>query len=212
MNVLFGVIFLITTGALLFINPDAFLQTMLDGASKSATTCFALIATYAVWLGLMRVWEDSGVARGVSRLVKPVARRLLKTEDKNALDAVCMNLSVNLLGISGAATPYGIQAANLLDKTPNAEYSSAMLFVLNATSLQIFPSSMIAVRVAMHSSAPNDIIIPTLITTVFSTLVGVLLTMLLIKPDHVTTKKNIPWSHLKNLFIQKNIKTRGAGI
>ena len=207
MNILFALIFLITTGILLVINPEAFLQTLLDGASKSAATCLALIATYSVWLGLMRVWEDSGVARGVSRLVKPVARRLLKTDDEKALNAVCMNLSVNLLGISGAATPYGIQAANLLDKTENAEYSSAMLFVLNATSLQIFPASMIAVRVSMHSASPNDIILPTLFATVFSTLLGVLLTRLFIKPKtaEVSAKKSIP-------FYAKFIKTRGAGM
>ena len=167
MNILFTLVFLLSTGALLWFDPDAFLKTMLDGAGKSASTCFALISTYAVWLGLMRVWEDSGVARGVSKLVKPLAKRLLKTESESALNVACMNFSVNLLGISGAATPYGIRAAQLLDKTSNAEYSSAMLFVLNATSLQIFPSSMIAVRVAMNSAAPNDILLPTLFTTIF---------------------------------------------
>ncbi len=187
--------------------PDAFLQTMLDGASKSAATCFALIATYSVWLGLMRVWEDSGVARGVSRLVKPVARRLLKTDDDKALNVVCMNLSVNLLGISGAATPYGIQAAQLLDKTENAEYSSAMLFVLNATSLQIFPASMIAVRVSMHSATPNDIILPTMLVTAFSTLLGIALTRLLIKP-----KNQEPLIEKRSLSYSKLSKMKGAGM
>ncbi|MBQ8343268.1 MAG: hypothetical protein IJY21_04090 [Clostridia bacterium] len=151
---------------------------MLDGAGRAATLCVSLIATYAVWMGLMRLWEDSGVARGVSRLIKPVAKRLLKTDDEEALSTVSMNVSVNLLGISGAATPYGIKAAQLLDKTDNAEYSSAMFFVLNATSLQILPSSLVAVRVAMQSANPTDIILPTLIATVFSTVLGVALTML----------------------------------
>jgi spore maturation protein A len=215
MNILFTIVFLLSTATLLFLDPDSFLETMLDGASKSASTCFALIATYAVWLGLMRVWEDSGVARGVSRFVKPLARRLLKTDNEKALDVACMNFSVNLLGISGAATPYGIQAANLLDKTPNAEYSSAMLFVLNATSLQLFPSSMIAVRVAMHSAAPNDILLPSLLTTVFSTALGVILTRLLIKP-HTMSALNVKKSQIPHKNVTKSIgkiiKTRGAGI
>ena len=207
MNILFALIFLIATGALLILAPDVFLQTLLDGASKSAATCFALIATYAVWLGLMRVWEDSGVARGVSRLVKPIARRLLKTDDEKALDVIGMNLSVNLLGISGAATPYGIQAAKLLDKTEDAEYSSAMLFVLNATSLQIFPASMIAVRVSMHSATPNDIILPTILVTAFSTLLGVVLTRLLIKP-----KKQKAFTKKQAVFQGKLLKMKGAGM
>ena len=208
MNILFGVIFLISTGALLFLNPDSFLQTMLDGASKSATTCVALLSSYAVWLGLMRVWEDSGVANGISKFLKPITRKLLKTEDEGALNAACMNMSVNLLGISGAATPYGIQTAQLLDKTPNAEYSSAMFFVLNATSLQIFPSSMIAVRVALHSANPNDIILPTLLATAFSTILGVLLTKIAFNPYMVAfnKKKSVVLKPKKRLNVFKTSK------
>ncbi len=187
------------------LSPQVFLETMLDGASKSATTCIALLSSYAVWLGLMRVWEDSGLARGISRFLRPTAKRLFKTDNSAALDAVCMNLSVNLLGISGAATPYGIQAANLLDKTKNAEYSSAMLFVLNATSLQIFPASMIAVRVSLHSAAPNAILIPTLLTTIFSTALGVVLVKLLIHP------KNQGFAEKKRTHFFRNIiKMKGA--
>ncbi len=173
---------MLSTLILLFLSPETFLAALVDGAGRSGTICLSLLATYSVWLGLMKVWEDSGVSRGVSKLLKPLARRLFRTDEEQTLNALSMSLSVNLLGISGAATPYGIQAANLLDKTPDAEYSSAMLFVLNATSIQLIPTSIIGVRVAMQSAAPMDIVIPTLLTTAFSTLLGVLLTRLLIPP------------------------------
>ena len=75
----------------------------------------------------MNVWEQSGVSRKISRFLRPIARKLFKTEDEKTLDCLCMNMSVNLLGISGAATPYGISAAQRLDKADNAEYSSAVL-------------------------------------------------------------------------------------
>lgn len=182
MNILFTCIFLLSTLILLFISPENFLSALLDGASKSGSICLSLLATYSVWLGLMKVWEDSGVSKGVSKLLKPLAKKLFKTEDAQTLDAISMNLSVNLLGISGAATPYGMKAAQLLDKSPHAEYSSSMLFVLNATSIQLIPTSIIGVRVAMHSVAPTDIVIPTLITTLFSTLLAVLLTRVCIPP------------------------------
>ena len=182
MNILFGLIFLIATGILLFLNPNAFLQTMLDGAEKSATTCFALLASYAVWLGLIRVWEECGVTKKVARLIRPITKKILKTDDEEVLTAAAMNFSVNLLGISGAATSYGIQTANLLDKTENAEYASAMFFVLNATSLQILPTSMIAVRTSLQSANPADIVLPTLLTTLFSTLLGVALTRIFLYP------------------------------
>ena len=148
----------------------------------------ALIANYTVWLGLMRVWEDSGVTKGVSKLLRPLVKRLFLAEDEEALRALSMNLSVNLLVISGAATPYGIRCAKLLDKTPHAEYASAMLFVLNATSLQLIPTSIVSVRVGMQSANPYDIILPTLFATLLSTLFGVLLTWVFLRPKTKATQ------------------------
>ena len=182
MNTLFTLVFLACAFLLLCTSPDTFLAALLEGAGKGATVCLSLVAPYSVWLGLMRVWEDSGLARGISKLLKPLSKRLFKTEDEEALQAISMNLSVNLLGISGAATPYGIQAANLLDKTENAEYSSAMLFVLNATSIQLIPTAIIGVRVALHSANPTDVIVPTFLATLLSTVLGVCLTKAFIKP------------------------------
>lgn len=205
MNTLFAVIFLVCTFLILCTSPENFLIAMLDGAGRAATVCVSLIATYAVWMGLMKIWEDSGVARGVSKLLKPMARRILKTKDEEALLAVSMNMSVNMLGISGAATPYGIKAANLLDKAENAEYSSAMLFVLNATSLQLFPTSIIAVRVAMNSANPTDIVFPTLLTSIFSTVLGVVLTMAFLRPKRVKAEEK------PNFIPRYKAKTRGAG-
>ena len=180
-NILFAFVFLVCTFLLLCTSPDTFLSSMLDGASRAAALSVSLIATYCVWMGLMRVWEDSGVSRAVSKLLKPIVKRILKTDDEDVLAAACMNLSVNVLGISGAATPYGVRTAQLLDKTENAEFSSAMFFVLNATSLQLLPTSIVAMRASMQSAAPADIILPTFLTTLVSTLVGVLLTKLFIK-------------------------------
>ena len=178
MNALFGIIFFFSALILLFLSPDAFLTTLLEGAGKSATLCISLLSTYAVWLGLMNVWEQSGVSRKFSRLLRPIARKLFGTKDEKTLDCLCMNMSVNLLGISGAATPYGISAAQLLDKADNAEYASAVLLVLNATSLQLIPTSIIGIRTALGSAAPADIVLPTLFSTVFSTALGLALVWL----------------------------------
>ena len=182
MNILFTSVFILANFLLLVLNPDGFLPALLDGASKSATLCLSLIATYSVWLGLMEVWKQSGITKAVSRLLKPLTKKLFKTSDEETIDALCMNLSVNLLGISGAGTPYGIRSAQLLDKSENAEYASAMLFVVNATSIQLIPTSIIGIRVALGSLSPADIVIPTLVTTAFSTIIGIILTRLLIPP------------------------------
>lgn len=188
MNAVFAVIFILSAAVLLVLAPAEFLPALLDGAGKSATLCLALLASYAAWLGLMQLWEESGVTRGISRLLTPLCRKLFRTEDKEALSAIGMNLSANLLGIGGAATPYGIKAANLLEKGKNAHYSSSMLFVVNATSLQIIPTSVVAMRVAAGSSSAADIILPTVLATAFSTLLGIALTMLFIRPRKTAVK------------------------
>ncbi len=205
MNIIFTCIFLFCTFLLLCTSPENFLVAMLEGASKSATLCISLLATYAVWMGLMKVWEDSGVARGISRLLRPVTRKLLKTEDEKAIESACMSFSVNMLGVSGAATPYGVKTAQLLDKTDNAEYSSAMFFVLNATSLQILPSSLVAVRVSLGSANPADIIIPTLLVSIFSTILAALLVRVFIPHNGVKSAQSGGYKS------NKKVKTAGAG-
>ena len=182
MNVLFTLVFFTCTTLLLCTNPQGFLPALIDASTKSATLCISLLSTYAIWLGLVKVWERSGVSHAFSKRLHPIAKRLFKTDDTETLDALCMNASVNMLGISGAATPYGIRAAKLLDKAPHAEYSSAMLFAINATSIQILPTSIIAVRYAMHSASPMDILLPTLITSLFSTVLALLLVRIFIPP------------------------------
>ena len=203
MNILFSVLFILSNLLLLCLSPKDFLPALLDGTSKSATLCISLIATYSVWLGLMEVWKKSGVTRKVSRLVKPLSKRLFKTDNDEILDAVCMNLSVNMLGVSGAGTPYGITACKLLDKTENAEYSSALFFVLNATSLQIIPTSVVGIRTALGSVSPADIILPTFLSSVLSTLLGFLLVKAFISQKNKRQIRD---------FTLKKAKTKGAGI
>jgi spore maturation protein A len=206
MNVIFCLLFIACAVILAITQPTSFLPALLDGASKSGATCVGLIATYSVWLGLMKVWEDSGVTRAISKLLKPLAKKLFLVQDDETLTAVSMNLSANCLGLAGVATPYGIKAAKLLDKQPNAEYASAMLFVLAATSIQIFPTSMVAMRTALKSGAPADIVLPTLLTTTLSTLLGVALTYLFLRPKR--EKEAVKTGQWK----AKKVKKAGAGI
>ncbi len=178
MNAIFAYLFILSCLSLLLTAPELFLSTALGGASKAASLCIALLSSYALWLGLIAVWEKCGINEKIAKISKPIAKRLFKTDDDKALTAIAMNLSVNLLGVGGAATPYGIQAAKLLDKTDNVEYSSALLFVVNATSVQLIPSAIVGVRAALGSLAPSDIILPSLLSTVFSTMLGIFLTKL----------------------------------
>lgn len=205
MNVAFTVIFLSSATVLLFLAPENFLSSLLSGASGAASLCVALLASYSVWLGLMRLWEESGVTKSISKLLKPAVKKVFALEKDDAAEAVCMNLSANLLGIGSAATPYGIEASKKIDGEKNANYAASMLFAVNASSLQLIPTTIVAMRVSAGSANPADVILPALIATVCSTLLSVLLVAVFVKKS--------PKERVFRFSTPTNVeRTTGAGV
>ncbi len=174
MNVIFTVIFFLSLTVIAFTAPDKLLSSLLGGAENAAKMALTLFCIYAVWLGLSRLAEKSGLSQAAAKGLRPLSRKLFKTENPKALENIAMNLSCNLLGIGGAATPYAVKAVKELDKDGN-EYAQKLLFVINATSIQIIPTTVIALRASAGSAAAFDIFLPSLICTVISTSVAVLL-------------------------------------
>ncbi len=177
MNVIFAVIFLAAAIVFLVHDPEGFLPAMLAGGQKAATVCFALLASYCVWLGFFKVLEKSGLSERLARGLYPAARRLFRSQDRQALALACQNIAANLLGLPGAPTPPGVAATQKFLAAGN-DYAADMLFVLNATSLQLLPTTVIALRAAAGSSSPADILAPTLLATLVSTLAGAALVIL----------------------------------
>ena len=182
MNAIFLFLFLICGAAVLFTDPELFLSTTLGGASAAASLSVALLASYAVWLGLMQVWEECGLTKKLAKLLSPILSKLFKTKNEATVSAISMNLAANMLGIGSAATPYGIEAVRLLDSSPEPEYATALFFALNATSIQLIPTSVVGLRSALGSGSPADIVLPTLIVTTLSTLVACALVRIFIPP------------------------------
>ena len=177
MNVIFAVIFLAAAIVFLVHDPEGFLPAMLAGGQKAATVCLALLASSCVWLGFFKVLEKSGLSERLARGLYPAARRLFRSQDRQTLALVCQNIAANLLGLPGAPTPPGVAATQKFLAAGN-DYAADMLFVLNATSLQLLPTTVIALRAAAGSSSPADILAPTLLATLVSTLAGAALVIL----------------------------------
>ncbi len=182
MNFVFPAFFLICSAFLLFCDPQGFLPALMGGAQRAASLSLSLVAVYAVWLGFLQLLADSGLSRLLSRVLSPVTGKLFLS-DEESLTAVNANLAANLLGLGNAATPSGIRAAKLLSEQPNAKRNLTMLFVLNATSLQLLPGTVLSLRSLAGSASPYDILLPTLLSTLFSTLVGVGAVLLFFKKD-----------------------------
>lgn len=179
MNWVWTSIMLIGMGLLLINNVDIAVQSILDGGSKAISLSLKLWGIYAVWLGLLKIVEETGLDKKLSRLFRPLIRKLVGDTDEYTSNQIVINLTSNLLGMGNASTPSGINAISGLDKgSKYATASMIMILILNSTSLQLIPTTVIGLRVSAGSSSASDIIIPTLLATISSTLVGVLLVKL----------------------------------
>ena len=175
MNALFLVLFVCCALALAVADPAAFLPALIAGAKDAVTLCLSLAAVYAVWLGFLKVAEDAGVLRGMAKCMKPLTARLFRTRNERALGPIAVTLSAIFLGMGGAATPAGISAMRLLGQGERAEYARAMLFVVNCAGLQLFPVTAVALRAELGSASPYDIVLPAVLASLSSLLLGMVL-------------------------------------
>ena len=172
MNVLFVCIFALSSAALLLSDPSAFLPALLSGAEDALRLGATLAAVYTVWLGFLKIAEDARLTRGLAKGLRPVTSRLFRTQNPAALGQIAVNLSANLLGMGGAATPAGVSAMGLLEGTANRKFSQAMLFVVNCVGLQFLPVTAIALRERYGSASSYDIILPVFLASAAALVAG----------------------------------------
>lgn len=150
----------------------AALPALLTGAADAVSVSLKLASGYLFFCGMMNIVNNLKTVKTIENVLKPALHLLLGSlKDTNAGKAVSMNLSANILGLGNAATPCGIEAARLLDAQGD-RHALYMLLILNATSIQLLPTTVLTLRVAAGSLQPNAIILPTLAATAISTCVG----------------------------------------
>lgn len=170
---------LLGTAGLLAVNPGSTLSTLLDASASAVELSISFLGIYAVWLGLLEILSASGLSKKLSKLLKPLIKRLFKGVNESAHEDIAINLSANMLGLGNASTPYGIRAMQKMDDgSGTATKPMIMLMILNATSIQLLPSTTISLRASAGSASPADIILPTLISTLCACLTGVGLALL----------------------------------
>ncbi len=159
-------------------------DSMIRGAVEAVSIILKMAGGFAVWCGLMEVLKRIGAVEGLTKLLRPVLNFLfpdIKRQD--TLRSITMNLSANMLGLGNAATPMGVKAMGLLSQeNGNMETASramCMFLVLNASSVQLFPGTVMTLRMVMGSSNPGAVILPTLIATAASAASGIICCLLL---------------------------------
>lgn len=146
----------------------------LSGAADAAALMLLLAGGYMLWMGIMEIASQSGLANIISKALSYPLAPLFKDVKKGseAMGAICMNLASNMLGMGNAATPFGIAAMTELQKQNNSNVASnamVMLLSINISSVQLIPTSIIALRAAAGSVSPESVTIDILIATTITT-------------------------------------------
>ncbi|MCY6484894.1 spore maturation protein [Clostridium aestuarii] len=170
----FGIIFGLATG-----KGELISQAIMSSTEKSVELIIGLIGMMCLWSGIMKIAQKSGITEKLAKVLTPVLKFLFKdvSKNKNAMGSILLNLTSNMLGLSNAATPFGIKAMEELQKVnpkkDTATDDMALFLVINAACIQLIPTSVISMRAACGSKNPGMIIIPAILTTGIAAIMGV---------------------------------------
>lgn len=179
----FVIAFIVALCKLVFLGDTEIFTSLMNSTFDSSKTAFeisiGLTGILALWLGIMKIGERSGMINSLSRFLSPLFCKLFPDIPKGhpAMGSIFMNMAANMLGLDNAATPMGLKAMKELQElNPQKDTASnpmIMFLVINTSGLILIPISIMMYRSQMGAVQPTDIFIPTLLTSICSTLVGV---------------------------------------
>jgi spore maturation protein A len=169
-----SVLFSIINGKL-----DEFTKSIFEGAKSAVEVSLFLLGIVALWLGITKIIEDSGLIHRLSNLFRPVISRLFKSipQDHPAITSITLNLLANLFGLGNAATPLGIKAMQdlqtLNEEADRATFEMMLFIVINTASIQLIPFTVIGILSDFGSKNPSVVVLPTILATVLSAIFAV---------------------------------------
>lgn len=168
-------------------NVKAVTDAAISYAESGFEIALGLTAVMTLWLGIMKIAEESGLVALLSRALRPVLIRLFPDvpAEHPAMGAMLMNIAANVLGLGNAATPFGIKAMGELQKLNNkpdtATDSMCMFLAINTSSVTVVPATVIAYRASAGSANAAEILGAALVATTCSTTVAIIASKLLSK-------------------------------
>ncbi len=164
--------------ALILGNGSALAAAIPQGAQSGVTLTISLAGSICLWSGVGKVMEKAGFTVFLSKLLRPLLKRVFPSSEKDTILAgyLSSNICANFLGLGNAATPMGIQAAQrLAGKSSVAKDELCRLIVLNTASIQLIPANVAAIRSSLGCSAPFDILPAVWITSLCSAGLGLVM-------------------------------------
>ena len=149
--------------------------------------CLTFLGTMCLWNGIMEIAKRTTLIRKLTIFFRPLINFLFPElkENEQAKEEISMNMIANILGLGNAATPLGLKAMNSLQekntKKDTLSNSMIMFIVINTASLQLIPTTVIALRTSINSKEPSEVIIPIWITSIVALTTVIIITKMLIK-------------------------------
>ncbi len=162
-------------------------SSIFASASSAVELTLTFLGTICLWNGIMEIASNTSLIERLTRFLRPIMKLLFPDINKESpvYKEISMNIIANMLGLGNAATPLGLKAMNSLQKE-NADKetlsnSMAMFIVLNTASLQLIPTTVIAIRTSLNSGNPTAIIFPVWISTLVALSAGIISSKIAIK-------------------------------
>ncbi len=178
--IIIGLLFSILTGNLDNINAE-----ILSCTKTSLDMVIKILPVMALWLGIMNIASKSNLLNKFSKFISPLLSKIFPEIPKNheAFSYISSNIIANIFGLGNAATPFGIKAMKSLQelnpKKDEATRSMITFLVINTCGLTIIPTTVISLRMMYNSSNPTSIILPCIIVTFSSLIIGLIIDRLL---------------------------------
>lgn len=160
---------------------------LLNATQRAVQVSIGLIGIMAFWLGIAKIAQKSGLINLISKLISPILKLVFNELPKNspAFSNIALNITANALGLSNAATPFGIKAMKDIKKEENkndiATNSMCIFLAMNTAGFQIVPATVLAILIAAGAKNPTEIIIPTFIVTLSSFIFAIIVAKILAK-------------------------------
>lgn len=175
-------------------NVEAINQSIFASATNAVELCITFFGTICLWNGIMKIAQETSFSKKLVALLKPLINFLFPESKNNekAKEEISMNMIANFLGLGNAATPLGLKAMKTLQKeNPKKDTisnSMAMFIVINTASLQLIPTTVIAIRSSLNSNNPTQIIFPTWGATIMAAIAAIIATKIFIFIDNKRNK------------------------
>lgn len=162
-------------------------NSIFESTKLAVDLSISLLGTICLWNGIMQIASKTSIVKHLTKILNPIMKKIfpdIKKDDK-AHEEITMNIIANIMGLGNAATPLGLKAMKSMQKMnkdkERLSNSMAMLIVLNTASIQIIPTTVIAIRSSLDSSNPTAMIIPVWIVTAFAAGSAILAAKILMK-------------------------------